>query len=188
MKSTDLATYFETKMLKGLQQYINDKNQLGASVDTIGIIMCLLNSQQKLKDEIKRSQFDASKESIDVELKSAYLKVYSEVFKPVVDNYSFKSLFVGTVRLYHKDTDDSSLDIFEIKPIAGKAPAALLLHREEAEESGFELDKSYLINCEAHYQSNDLTCRFYFEPKKKLTANEIISAVDRLGKVIIVDV
>ncbi|TJY37935.1 hypothetical protein [Pontimicrobium aquaticum] len=188
MKSTDLATYFETKMLKGLQQYINDKNQLGASVDTIGIIMCLLNSQQELKGVIKRNQFDVSKEDMNKALKSAYLKVYSEVFKPVDDNTNFKSLFVGTVRLYHKDTDDSTLDIFEIKPIAGKSPAALLLHREEAEESGFELDKSYLINCQTHHQSNDITCKLYFEPKKKLSANEIISAVDRLGKVIIVDV
>ena len=81
-----------------------------------------------------------------------------------------------------------TLDIFEIKPIAEKVPNSLLIHREEAEESGFELDKSYLISCESHQQSNDLTCRFYFEPKNELTANEVISAVDRLGSIIIVDI
>lgn len=186
MKSSDLIAHFETKMLKDLEQYVDDQTQLGASVESIGVIMLILKSQQEIKELIKQGQFDASKETIDKALKLVYLKVYSEVFKPV-DMIGFKSLFVGTIRLYHKDTDDSTLDIFEIKPIAGKVPNALLIHREEADESGFELDKSYLINCETHYHSNDLTCRFYFEPKNELTATEIISAVDRLGKVVIVD-
>ncbi|OYX22960.1 MAG: hypothetical protein B7Z06_10900 [Flavobacteriales bacterium 32-35-8] len=190
MTSKDLIPFFEAKMLKDIQQFIDDQKQLGGKVENVGLLMNMLNSKEKLKEVMEQSQFDFSSEDIDSSLDEAYYNLFKHFFETEKDKEkpSFQSLFVGTIRFYNKLNDDPDLDLFVINVVAGKAPNTLLIHREEAEEAGLYLNKSYLINCKSSEFGNEITSKYLFEATGELNAIEILSAVDKLGIAEIIEV
>lgn len=185
----------ETTFFNNLQKHIENHELIGTELESIVILESLNKSNEECKtfmlERIGTVGAFSDEDSINEILKTAYTNVYNQVFENEVEEEpkSFKSLFVGTIRLYQKDKEDSSLDMFQIIPVAGKHPNALFMFREEAEDSDFELDKSYLISCETPYDyPNDISEKFSFQPIKEMTAKEVISAVDKLGYATMVEI
>ena len=107
---------------------------------------------------------------------------------PVTNTNKFNSLFVGKIRLFKMDEDQFLDNIYVIDVIAGIAPSKLMMSKEEAIEKGFELENAYLITSNETINRYGNERIFNFEAAKELSEIELLSAIDKLGEPVLINV
>lgn len=106
----------------------------------------------------------------------------------------FNSLFVATARAFNGSTDNpaepdkNGMMPIILNVVAGKAPNARVLSGTVAERAGFTVGKSYLTSSTEGAPDPDYGRRFTFDAVKEVDAMEILSAADKLGEAVLVNV
>lgn len=198
IKQSDVIEYIESEMMKDLKQHIKNRNELNISIDSLGLMMSLAGSKERLEALLKNK---LSILNVDVEevLSTAFTKVVNTVFESkeeeeieeveeeiedeieeveeeIEDNFNL--LEDNVKSKYTLDTlfiaiIKKLVDSYQIKLIAGTAPNLLNLPIEEAKKLGLIPNKTYLIHCKELDSSISGKRVFNFEPVKELTEEDI---------------
>lgn len=197
MEKKETIEFVEKKMLQDIKTYVDDNNKMNNPIDSIGLMMCMASSQESLKIFLNKSGSIDSIKEIDDVLGLAYRRVYNKVFETEINNKvsvkpKFNTVFVGTIIVY-KPTELDMFDLedgnmFGINVVAGKAPSKRMMFENEAIAQGFNLGKSYLISSVELDEQPYGERKFELTPLKELKAMEVISAVDKLGPTVIINV
>jgi len=95
----------------------------------------------------------------------------------------FNSIIVATVNRFNNGEEDKNGNLPVIlNVIAGKCPNRNVLSGTVAENAGFEVGETYLVQCREIEPSDEYGRQFVYNKMKVLDVNNILDSIEKLQK------